>query len=157
MMFVGNRNIKKTPNLGIEKFKTPVTHSKSDQYKKLDPKHKEAHMRNLLEGNQMSLTETTISLANNSSKNYHYYDDYAAFEWEELNKDVDREWYDNDEQGFGDDDYNMDRKFIGDAEVFEAMEKQLELRNQQMTTNSTVNNRISIKQREKSEEQNKWE
>lgn len=68
-----------------------------------------------------------------------------------MNKDIDREWYDNDEMGMAEDDYNLERKFVGDSDVFEAMEKQLELRNERMADKQT------LRQREKSEEQNKWE
>ena len=161
MMFVGNRTIKKTPNVGIEKrFQTPSTVLKSEKgktIKDLDPKEKAEHMRNLLEGYQMTPAETAVSLQKTSKSRHGNYDDYAAFEWEEQNKDVDRDWYDNDELGGCEDDYNVEKKFIGDAEVFEAMEQQLELRNQQMQSNKTGINRMSVKQREKSEEQNKWE
>ena len=38
-----------------------------------------------------------------------------------MNKDIDREWYDNDEMGVGEDDYNLERKFVGDSDVFEAI------------------------------------
>lgn len=74
---------------------------------------------------------------------------FAAFEWEELDREADRDWYNFDE-GCLVDEMDPEKIFVGDKEKFLAMEAQLELKNSKRDS-------ISLKQRHKSEEQNKWE
>ena len=77
-------------------------------------------------------------------------DDFAAFEWEELDKEADREWYDQEEGGDYVDEQNAEKYFLGDKDVFEKIEEQLKVRNEKRE-------KQTLKQKEKSEEQNKWE
>lgn len=75
--------------------------------------------------------------------------DYAAFEWEEMDREAEFDWYDVDENGLIDE-YNPEKYFLGDNEKFKAMEQQMEARNQKRE-------KQSLKQIQRMEEQNKWE
>lgn len=78
--------------------------------------------------------------------------EYAAFEWEEMEKDVDRDWYDQDEGGVVED---TESHFIGDKEKFQAMEEQMEAYNNRI--NRATKSTQSLKEKEKDDEHNKWE
>jgi len=75
---------------------------------------------------------------------------YRAFEWEELDKDAERTWYDQEEEGIVDDE--EDRHFIGDKNKFRAIEQELEARNSGQRKNLKA-----LKDSEKDVENNKWE
>jgi pre-mRNA-splicing factor ATP-dependent RNA helicase DHX38/PRP16 len=77
-------------------------------------------------------------------------DDFAAFEWEEIDREADRDWYDQEEGGDYIDENNADKYFLGDKDKFQKIEQQLEVRNDRRE-------KQTLKQKEKSEEQNKWE
>ena len=78
--------------------------------------------------------------------------EYAAFEWEEIGKDMDREWYDVEESGVVED---TDSHFLGDREKYKLMEEQLDAYNSKANRSSkTAQN---LKDKEKDDEHNKWE
>ena len=83
-------------------------------------------------------------------KRAHGTDDFAAFEWEEIDREADRDWYDQEEGGDYIDENNADKYFLGDKDKFQKIEQQLEVRNDRRE-------KQTLKQKEKSEEQNKWE
>jgi hypothetical protein len=62
---------------------------------------------------------------------FNFEDNYAAYEWEEEEKEMDRAWYDADENhaGYGMDDYY--EKFLGDQDKYRAFEQELEKKKKQ--------------------------
>ena len=78
--------------------------------------------------------------------------EYAAFEWEEFDKEADRDWYDQDENGVIED---SDAHFIGDRERFRLIEEQMDAYNSR--TNRTLKSGQNLKEKEKDDEHNKWE
>jgi pre-mRNA-splicing factor ATP-dependent RNA helicase DHX38/PRP16 len=78
--------------------------------------------------------------------------EYAAFEWEEIEKDMDREWYDNDESGLVDDGVE-EHHFLGNRDKFHVMEEQMDMKNKQLGARARGN----LKEAEKDAEHNKWE
>ena len=78
--------------------------------------------------------------------------DYKAFEWEELERDRDRDWYDQEEGGVLDD--IEDHHFIGNKDKFHAIEAQLDAKNAQLHQGKGHKN---LKENENDAENNKWE
>ena len=56
--------------------------------------------------------------------------EYSAFEWEEMERDADRAWYDCAESGVMDED-REDLYFVGNKDKFHQIEEQVERMNQQ--------------------------
>jgi len=78
--------------------------------------------------------------------------DYKAFEWEEFERDAERDWYDNEEGGVADD--YEDHHFVGDKNKFHAIEEQVNARNAQLFQGKNLKN---LKENETDAENNKWE
>lgn len=77
--------------------------------------------------------------------------EYAAFEWEEFDKEADRDWYDQDENGVIED---SDAHFVGDRERFRLIEEQMDAYNMKANRLKSGQN---LKEKEKDDEHNKWE
>jgi len=77
---------------------------------------------------------------------------YKAFEWEEFERDAERDWYDQEEGGVMDD--QEDHHFVGDKGKYHAMEEQIEARNSQLFKGKSMKN---LKENETDAENNKWE
>jgi pre-mRNA-splicing factor ATP-dependent RNA helicase DHX38/PRP16 len=77
---------------------------------------------------------------------------YKAFEWEEFERDAERDWYDQEEGGVMDD--QEDHHFVGDKGKYHAMEEQIEARNSQLFKGKSLKN---LKENETDAENNKWE
>ena len=78
--------------------------------------------------------------------------DYKAFEWEEFERDAERDWYDQEEGGVVDD--YEDHHFVGDKNKFQAIEEQVNARNAQLLQGKNLKN---LKENENDAENNKWE
>lgn len=79
--------------------------------------------------------------------------EYRAFEWEEFQKDAERDWYDNEEEG-GVVDGNEDHYFVGDKAKFRAIEDEADRVNDKINPKSNMK---SMKESADEAERNKWE
>jgi pre-mRNA-splicing factor ATP-dependent RNA helicase DHX38/PRP16 len=77
--------------------------------------------------------------------------EYSAFEWEEMEREADRQWYDNFEGGGAMEDAE-EYYFIGDKQKFHLIEEQLEMQRKE-----GASKKGNLKQNEKNAEHNKWE